>query len=37
MSNLPLDVMPHKANINSYPEISVVIPLFNEVENVRPL
>src|SRR5262245_2968467 len=37
MSNLPLDAIPHSANIKSHPEISVVIPLFNEVENVRPL
>ena len=37
MSNLPLEVMQHNANIQSYPEVSVVIPLFNEVENVRPL
>jgi glycosyltransferase involved in cell wall biosynthesis len=34
MSNIPLDVISHNANIKSHPEISVVIPLFNEVENV---
>jgi glycosyltransferase involved in cell wall biosynthesis len=34
MSNLPLDGILHSANSKSHPEISVVIPLFNEAENV---
>jgi glycosyltransferase involved in cell wall biosynthesis len=37
MSDLTLDVLQHKANITGHPEISVVIPLLNEVENVQPL
>jgi dolichol-phosphate mannosyltransferase len=37
MSDLTLDVLQPKANVTCYPEISVVIPLFNEVENVQPL
>jgi glycosyltransferase involved in cell wall biosynthesis len=37
MSNPTLDVLPHKANVPGHPEISVVIPVFNEVENVQPL
>src|SRR5262245_33429689 len=37
MSDLTLDVLQHKANVTGYPEISVVIPLLNEVQNVQPL
>ena len=37
MSNLSIDAISHSANIKAHPEVSVVIPLFNEVENVRPL
>lgn len=37
MSNLSIDAISHSADIKAHPEVSVVIPLFNEVGNVRPL
>jgi glycosyltransferase involved in cell wall biosynthesis len=37
MSDLTLDILQPQANVTAYPEISVVIPVFNEVENVQPL
>jgi glycosyltransferase involved in cell wall biosynthesis len=37
MSNLTLDPIPSNAGTKSHPEISIVIPLLNEAENVRPL
>jgi glycosyltransferase involved in cell wall biosynthesis len=37
MSDLTLDVLQRKANVIGEPVISVVIPVFNEVENIQPL
>jgi glycosyltransferase involved in cell wall biosynthesis len=37
MSDLTLDVFQHRANVTGNPDISVVIPVFNEVENIQPL
>jgi glycosyltransferase involved in cell wall biosynthesis len=37
MSDLTLDILQHKADTACRPEISIVIPLLNEVENVQPL
>jgi len=37
MSELTLDILQPQANVTGYPEISIVIPMFNEVENVQPL
>jgi glycosyltransferase involved in cell wall biosynthesis len=37
MSDLPLNGLQPKANITDHPEISVVIPVLNEVENILPL